>query len=52
LKKATAENLRVPPKPLNAALYTLLNLEHTLAPLANLAHLPGASLWFALRRVA
>jgi 2-polyprenyl-3-methyl-5-hydroxy-6-metoxy-1,4-benzoquinol methylase len=51
LTQATSENLRVPARPVNAALYALLNIDSALAPLADRAHLPGASLWFALRRV-
>lgn len=48
---STAENnLRVPPRPLNLALYGLLRAEHRLAPLLDPTPLPGASLWFALRK--
>jgi SAM-dependent methyltransferase len=43
-------NLRVPPRPLNLALYGLLRAEHRLAPLLDPTPLPGASLWFALRK--
>ena len=48
---STAENnLRVPPGPVNLALYGLLRAEHRLAPLLDPTPLPGASLWFALRK--
>jgi 2-polyprenyl-3-methyl-5-hydroxy-6-metoxy-1,4-benzoquinol methylase len=44
------QNLRVPPAPLNLALYGLLRAEHRLAPVLDPTPLPGASLWFALRK--
>jgi 2-polyprenyl-3-methyl-5-hydroxy-6-metoxy-1,4-benzoquinol methylase len=48
---STSENnLRVPPGPVNLALYGLLRAEHRLAPLLDATPLPGASLWFALRK--
>jgi 2-polyprenyl-3-methyl-5-hydroxy-6-metoxy-1,4-benzoquinol methylase len=48
---STSENnLRVPPPPLNAALYSLLRAEHRASALLDLLPLPGASLWFALRK--
>jgi SAM-dependent methyltransferase len=47
----TAEsNFKVPPAPLNAALYAFLRAEHHLAPLLDRTPLPGASLWFSVRR--
>jgi len=48
--KSSVKNLRVPPPPLNAALYAMVTLEHTLAAALGGLPLPGASLWFALRR--
>jgi len=40
----------VPPAPVNLAMRALLRLERRVAPLLDVAHVPGASLWFALRR--
>lgn len=48
---STSENnLRVPPRPLNLALYGILRAEHRLAALLDPTPLPGSSLWFALRK--
>jgi 2-polyprenyl-3-methyl-5-hydroxy-6-metoxy-1,4-benzoquinol methylase len=46
---ASVQNLRVPPRPINAGLLAMVTAEQALAPLLRRAHLPGASLWFALR---
>jgi len=48
--KESVQNLRVPPWPLNAALFALVSLEHEVGPFLEKGRLPGASLWFALRR--
>lgn len=45
-------NLTVPWAPVNAAMRALLGLENALAPALDRTPLPGASLWFALRRDA
>lgn len=47
---AAERNLRVPPAPINGALRALLRLEYGLGSALDRAGLPGASLWFALRR--
>lgn len=44
--------LAVPPAPVNAALAGLLRLEQALAGVLDRTPLPGASLWFALRKGA
>jgi hypothetical protein len=44
------QNLSVPNWPLNAALFSMVTLEHRLATLLDRAPLPGASLWFALSK--
>jgi SAM-dependent methyltransferase len=44
------ENLAVPWGPVNAAMLALLNLENALAPILDATPVPGASLWFALRK--
>lgn len=50
---ATSEqNLAVPPAPVNLALLAALRFERRLEPALARAHVPGASLWFALRRAA
>jgi 2-polyprenyl-3-methyl-5-hydroxy-6-metoxy-1,4-benzoquinol methylase len=46
---ASVQNLRVPPRPINAGLLAMVTAEQALAPLLRRAHWPGASLWFALR---
>jgi 2-polyprenyl-3-methyl-5-hydroxy-6-metoxy-1,4-benzoquinol methylase len=45
-----AENLRVPPRPLNWGLDMLLRAEELLAPALEPFGIPGASLWFAMRK--
>ena len=45
-------NLAVPWAPVNAALLLMLDLENALAPALDATPLPGASLWFALRKDA
>jgi SAM-dependent methyltransferase len=48
---ANAESyVTVPPAPVNLGLRALLRLERGMAPLLDVAQVPGASLWFALRR--
>jgi hypothetical protein len=48
---ATSErNLAIPPGPINRALEAALRGEEALAPWLSRTSLPGASLWFALRR--
>lgn len=44
------ENLAVPSTPVNAALSLIAGVEQRLRPLLERTHLPGASLWFALRK--
>jgi hypothetical protein len=44
-----AQNLAVPAAPVNAALYSLVTLEHAAARALGTLPFPGASLWFALR---
>jgi 2-polyprenyl-3-methyl-5-hydroxy-6-metoxy-1,4-benzoquinol methylase len=44
------DNLKVPWGPINAVMLAVLNLENALAPLLDATPLPGASLWFALRK--
>jgi 2-polyprenyl-3-methyl-5-hydroxy-6-metoxy-1,4-benzoquinol methylase len=46
-----AQNLSVPARPLNQALRVLVLLEHRLSRFLDGTPVPGASLWFALRRV-
>jgi 2-polyprenyl-3-methyl-5-hydroxy-6-metoxy-1,4-benzoquinol methylase len=46
----SVENLTVPWGPVNAAMLALLNFENALAPALDATPLPGASLWFALRK--
>ena len=46
---AAAQNLRVPPAPVNAALFAMVTAEHALAPLLRGIPIPGASLWFSVR---
>ncbi len=49
---ATSErNLAIPPGPINRALEAVLRGEEALAPWLSRTPLPGASLWFALRKV-
>ncbi len=50
-RRAT-RNLAIPPRPLNATLRALLSLERALSALLDRTSLPGASLWFAVRRSA
>jgi hypothetical protein len=40
------------PDAVNAALFAMVTLGHTLAPLLDKLRLPGASLWFARKRAA
>lgn len=47
---ASVQNLRVPPRPINAGLFAMVAAEHALASLLGTIPLPGASLWFSLRR--
>jgi SAM-dependent methyltransferase len=44
------QNLSVPSWPLNAALFSMVTLEHRLAAVLDRASIPGASLWFALSK--
>jgi SAM-dependent methyltransferase len=44
--------LAVPPAPLNSALAGLVRVEQALAPFLDRTPLPGASLWFAMRKSA
>jgi SAM-dependent methyltransferase len=44
------KNLTVPRWPINAALFSMVTLEHRLATVLDRAPIPGASLWFALSR--
>jgi SAM-dependent methyltransferase len=48
--RAAVRNLSVPPKPVNAALFAMVTIEHALGPALDKLSLPGASLWFALRK--
>ena len=45
-----AENLQVPSKPVNAVFLGVAAVERMLSPVLELTRLPGASLWFALRK--
>jgi 2-polyprenyl-3-methyl-5-hydroxy-6-metoxy-1,4-benzoquinol methylase len=47
---ASVQNLRVPPRPINAALLAMVTAEHALASRLGRIPVPGASLWFSLRR--
>lgn len=47
---SAAQNLAIPPRPLNAALYALSLAEHRMARVLDATPLEGASIWFALRR--
>jgi SAM-dependent methyltransferase len=47
---AAVRNLTVPPRPVNTALLAMVTFEHLMAPALDKTPLPGASLWFALRR--
>jgi SAM-dependent methyltransferase len=47
---ASVRNLSVPPSPVNSALFAMVTLEHALAPALDRLPLPGASLWFALKK--
>jgi SAM-dependent methyltransferase len=47
---ASVQNLRVPPRPVNAVLLAMVSGEHALAPFLRRVTLPGASLWFSLVR--
>ena len=47
---ASVQNLRVPPRPVNAGLFAMVTAEHALASRLGRLRLPGASLWFSLRR--
>jgi 2-polyprenyl-3-methyl-5-hydroxy-6-metoxy-1,4-benzoquinol methylase len=49
---ASVQNLTVPPVPVNAALLAMVTLEHMLAPALDKFHVPGTSLWFALKKGA
>lgn len=46
------QNLKVPPRALNSALLSALRLEAQLSPALDATPLPGASLWFALRKTS
>jgi len=47
---ASVQNLRVPPLPINAGLLALVTAEHALASRLGRTRIPGASLWFSVRR--
>jgi SAM-dependent methyltransferase len=47
---ASVQNLRVPPLPINAGLLALVTAEHALASRLGRIRIPGASLWFSVRR--
>jgi hypothetical protein len=47
---ASVQNLRVPPRPINAGLLALVTAEHALASRLGQIRIPGASLWFTVRR--
>ena len=47
---ASVQNLRVPPRPINAGLLALVTAEHALAARLGRIRIPGASLWFSVRR--
>jgi 2-polyprenyl-3-methyl-5-hydroxy-6-metoxy-1,4-benzoquinol methylase len=47
---SSVRNLGVPARPINRALYELCVLEERLTPLLEALNLPGASLWFALKK--
>ena len=49
---ASVKNLTVPPAPVNTALLAMVTLEHIVAPALDKVGVPGASLWFALKKVA
>jgi hypothetical protein len=49
-RAASVANSRVPAWPINTALYALVRLEQTLTSIAEAPSVPGASLWFALKR--
>jgi hypothetical protein len=49
-RAASVANLRVPRWPMNDALYALVDIEQRAASWIDLSGVPGASLWFALRR--
>jgi 2-polyprenyl-3-methyl-5-hydroxy-6-metoxy-1,4-benzoquinol methylase len=49
---ASVKNLTVPPAPVNAALLALVTLEHIVAPALDKVRVPGASLWFAMKKTA
>jgi 2-polyprenyl-3-methyl-5-hydroxy-6-metoxy-1,4-benzoquinol methylase len=48
---SSVENLSVPPRPLNRALYEFCMLEERASPVLERLQVPGASLWFALRKL-
>jgi hypothetical protein len=50
LRAASVANLRVPAWPVNRALGVMVSVEHRLTSTLDIAKIPGASLWFALRR--
>jgi 2-polyprenyl-3-methyl-5-hydroxy-6-metoxy-1,4-benzoquinol methylase len=47
----SAENLRVPPWPINRGLDLLSRAEEILSPVLGPLGIPGASLWFAMRKM-
>jgi hypothetical protein len=47
---ASVQNLAVPWAPINGALYAMATIENALAPALDRVPIPGASIWFALRR--
>jgi 2-polyprenyl-3-methyl-5-hydroxy-6-metoxy-1,4-benzoquinol methylase len=47
---AAVRNLAVPWAPLNGALFAMAAIENALAPALDRAPIPGASIWFAVRR--
>ena len=46
---ASVQNLRVPPRPINAGLLGMVTIEHRMASLLRSSAIPGTSLWFAVQ---